>query len=82
MIRKEAWPFSRTEQVPQSAYVGSSKNLKDLKDQTLKQVDAAKGEAMVAPSLLRAHDGALTVYILSLSPPLSLYLYIYRHIYI
>ena len=29
MIRKEAWPF--TESVPASAYVGSSKNLKDLK---------------------------------------------------
>ena len=38
-----------TEQFPVSAYVGSSKNLKDLKDQTLKQVDSAMGEAMVAP---------------------------------
>ena len=30
VIRKEAWPFYRTS--PVSAYVGSSKNLKDLKD--------------------------------------------------
>ena len=29
VIRKEAWPFCRT--IPVSAYVGSSKNLKDLK---------------------------------------------------
>ena len=30
VIRKEAWSF--TEQVPVSAYVGSSKNLKDLNE--------------------------------------------------
>jgi len=33
VIRKEAWPFYRTISV--SAYVGSSKNLKDLKDPLL-----------------------------------------------
>ena len=46
----------------------------------LKQVDSAMGEAMVAPSLLRAHDGALTVYILSISLSLSLSIYIYIYI--
>ena len=39
VLRKEAWPFYRTISV--SAYVGSSKNLKDLKDQALPFPDSS-----------------------------------------
>ena len=48
VIQKQAWSFYRT--FPVSAYVGSSKNLKDLEDQVL------AGDAIAAFQLSNQHS--------------------------